>query len=105
MTAPTTVRRTVINLCAQFYVNVMAKITQQPPITPSSRPLKQPIKVAPSEKTNQEWQDLKADKPFVERRKNRDRRSQRADRGPYDSRAGKDRRKNSPPDGKIEIDV
>lgn len=90
----------VCSLC-----NFMVKITQQPPITPSSRPLKQPIKVAPSEKTNQDWQDLEPDKPFVERRKNGDRRNRRTNRGPYDSRAGKDRRKNSPPDGTIEIDV
>lgn len=83
----------------------MVKITRQPPISPAATPAKQPIKVAPSEKTKNEPQEATPGKRRFERRKNKDRRKRNADRGPYDSRAGRDRRKNSPSDGSIDIDV
>lgn len=40
---------------------------------------------------------------FVERRRHSDRRSRRADRGRFDMRSGRDRRKNQP--GSISIDI
>lgn len=42
---------------------------------------------------------------FVERRRNLDRRNQRGDRGRFDMRSGRDRRKNQPGSLSIEVDA
>ncbi len=81
------------------------KISNQPPILPNSRVLKQFTKTTPAGPVDKDRLEPITEKTFVDRRKKKDRRSRRDSRGPYDSRAGRDRRKGSQPGGNVEIEV
>lgn len=89
--------------CAQSGSH-MIRINEQPPIIPSP-PANKSTPVVPAEKIKKDPQEHVPVKPFVERRKNNERRNRDAGRGPYSSRSGKDRRKNRPPGNSIDIDV
>ena len=80
------------------------------PVTPVTPQTKQTEPTQPA-KPNKPVGDGESQKkvparPFVERRKNNDRRqNRRSNRGLYDMRSGKDRRKNNPGKPSIEVDV
>lgn len=59
----------------------------------------------PTQKVKKDRQEEVPDQPLVERRKNHDRRNRSENRGPYDSRAGKDRRKGFRPGGTVDTDA
>jgi hypothetical protein len=74
----------------------MVNISNSPPPSPIPKPGNRTSSVEASASTNREKQAETVTHPFVERRKNnRDRRAQKSARGPFDMRAGRDRRKNS----------
>lgn len=84
----------------------MVKITHQPPLPPTTiSPSQRSHSVQPAAPLTKEREDTPPqEKPFVERRKKMDRRKSRLERGPYDMRNGRDRRKNTGK-GSIETDV
>ena len=84
----------------------MVKITHSAPPSPIPRPENRTSSVDASAPVNREKQEEGVAQPFVERRKStRDRRSQTAHRGPFDMRAGRDRRKNSGGHPSVEEEV
>ena len=81
----------------------MVKVTSTtPPVTPgvSGSGTVNPVQPAAPDRSLS-----KEDKPFVERRKNPDRRKDAGERGPYEMRSGKDRRKNNRGRPHIDIDA
>lgn len=84
----------------------MVKITHSPPPSPIPKPGNRTSAVDASAPVNREKQEDTVTRPFVERRKNNgDRRAQSTPRGPFDMRAGRDRRKNSGGHPSVEEDV
>lgn len=81
----------------------MVNITKTPAVI--YVPPSAPATVAAPEKVNADPQQHLPDAVFVERRKRHDRRSRKGSRGPFDTRAGTDRRKNWRPGGTIDTDA
>jgi len=84
----------------------MVKITHSPPPSPIVKPGNRTSSVDASAPVNRQKQEDGVTPPFVERRKSpRDRRAQNTARGPFDMRAGRDRRKNSGGHPSVEEEV
>lgn len=87
----------------------MINIFTNPVVTPPNKSSTSPRRAAqvePAVATSKDGKAYAAGRPFVERRKgDRDRRQSAADRGPFDMRAGRDRRKNRPGHPFVETDV
>lgn len=81
----------------------MVNITKTPPViyTP---PATSTSVTAPKDIEKDPKQQLPAS-VYTERRKREDRRSRKGSRGPFDTRAGTDRRKNGRPGGFIDVDA
>lgn len=87
----------------------MINIHTNPVVTPpkkASTTSRRTAQIEPSVATPKDDKVHVAQRPFVERRRgDRDRRQHSADRGPFDMRGGRDRRKNRPGHPSVETDV
>lgn len=84
----------------------MIKITNHPPLGSTTvHPAQRSPQVEPTERLNKDAEPTpEQERPFVERRKGDRRQGRRGDRGPFDIRSGRDRRK-APPGRSVDVDA